>query len=163
MILSSPEPLGPEHDCVAFDCGEPVLNDWLKKRALANQRTGASRTFVVADPSGRVVGYYALAAGAVDHADATGAVRRNMPDPIPVMVLARLAVDRSLQGKKLGASLLKDAVLRCLAVAENAGVRAILVHALNDAARKFYISYGFAESPADPMVLMLRLPFAGIH
>ena len=163
MTSSSPAPLGPEHDCVAFDCGEPLLNDWLKKRALANQRTGASRTFVVADPSGRVVGYYALAAGAVDHAEATGAVRRNMPDPIPVMVLARLAVDRSLQGNKLGASLLKDAVLRCLAVAENAGVRAILVHALNDSARKFYITYGFAESPADPMVLMLRLPFGGVH
>ncbi len=162
-MTSSPAPLGPEHDCAAFDCGEPVLNDWLKKRALANQRTGASRTFVVADPSGRVVGYYALAAGAVDHAEATGAVRRNMPDPIPVMVLARLAVDRSRRGEKLGASLLKDAVLRCLAVAENAGVRAILVHALNDAAKKFYISYGFAESPANPMVLMLRLPLAGIR
>ena len=112
-----PVPLGPEHDCTAFDCGEPMLDDWLKKHALANQRSGASRTFVVTDAEGRVLAYYALAAGAVDHAEATGAIRRNMPDPIPVMVLGRLAVDHHQQGRKLGASLLKDAVLRCLDMA----------------------------------------------
>ncbi len=158
-----PVPLGPEHDCTAFDCGEPMLDDWLKKHALANQRSGASRTFVVTDAEGRVLAYYALAAGAVDHGEATGAIRRNMPDPIPVMVLGRLAVDRHQQGRKLGASLLKDAVLRCLAVAENAGVRALLVHAINDAAKAFYRHYGFAESPANRMTLMLRLPPANRH
>ena len=162
-MISPPVPLGPEHDCTAFDCGEPLLDDWLKKHAMSNQRSGASRTFVVADADGRVAGYYALAAGAVDHGEATGAIRRNMPDPIPVMVLGRLAIDRRSQGRKLGAALLKDAVLRCLAVAENAGVRALLVHALNDAAKAFYQRYGFVESPANPMTLMLRLPVPNRH
>lgn len=156
-MIGSPVLLGAEHDCTGFDCGELVLNEWLKRRALANQQTGASRTFVVTGAERRVVGYYALATGAVAHFEAIGAIRRNMPDPVPVMVLARLAVDQQSQGRKLGASLLKDAVLRCLGVAENAGVRALLVHAINDAAKDFYRHYGFAESPANPMTLMLRL------
>lgn len=99
-----------------------------------------------------------MAAGAVAYRDSTGAVRRNMPDPIPVMVLARLVIDRSAQGKKLGGALLKDAVLRALSVSENAGVRALLVHALHKKAKAFYRHYGFEESPADLMTLMLRLP-----
>ncbi len=158
MIDSPPVPLGPAHGCSAFDCGETVLDDWLKRRALVNQLSGASRTFVLASSTGQVIAYYALAAGAVVHADATGAVRRNMPEPIPVMILGRLAVDRRQQGRNLGASLLKDAVLRCAAVAENAGVRAVLVHALNDSAKAFYQRYGFVESPTNPMTLMLKLP-----
>lgn len=156
--IGSPQPLAGEHDCSEFDCGEPLLNNWLKRRALANQASGASRTFVVVDDRQRVMGYYALAAGTVAHRESTGAVRRNMPDPIPVMVLARLAVDRGARGKQLGGALLKDAVLRALSVAENAGVRALLVHALHDDAKAFYQHYGFQESPADPMTLMLRLP-----
>lgn len=156
--LSSPQLLSDSHDVSDFDCGEPLLNDWLKRRALANQSSGASRTFVVLDKHQRVMGYYALAAGAVAHRDSTGGVRRNMPDPIPVMVLARLAIDHSAQGKQLGGALLKYAVLRALSVSENAGVRALLVHALHEKAKAFYRHYGFEESPADPMTLMLRLP-----
>ncbi|HMU66564.1 MAG TPA: GNAT family N-acetyltransferase, partial [Cellvibrionaceae bacterium] len=104
MVLSAPEPLTAHHRVDNFSCGEPALDEWLKKRAHGNQLTGASRTFVVADQDNQVQGFYALAAGAVVHADATGAVRRNMPDPIPVMVLARLAVNQKAQGIHLGAA-----------------------------------------------------------
>ena len=102
-------------------------------------------------------GYYAMAAGAVSHQDATSSIRRNMPDPIPVMVLARLAVDRRAQGIHLGAALLQDAVQRTVAVSLNAGVRALLVHALHEQAKEFYLHYGFRESPVHPLTLMLRL------
>ena len=156
--FSAPKALALGHDFTGFDCGEPELNDWLKRRALANQVSGASRTFVVTDGGLRVMGFYALAAGAVAHRDATGAVRRNMPEPIPVVVLARLAVDRNAQGVKLGAALLKDAVQRSIAVAQNTGVRALLVHVLNDAAKALYEHYGFAASPTHAMTLMVRLP-----
>jgi predicted N-acetyltransferase YhbS len=124
---------------------------------MANQTSGASRTFVVTDQDGRVYGYYAMAAGAVSHQLATSRVRRNMPDPVPVMVLARLAVDRSSQGQHLGASLLQDAVNRAVAVSQHAGVRALLVHALHERAKQFYEHYGFQPSPTHPMTLMLRL------
>lgn len=140
-----------------FDCGEAVLDDWLKRRALANQSSGASRTFVVVDEGGGVRGYYAMAAGAVSHQLATTRVRHNMPDPVPVMVLARLAVDRRAQGFHLGASLLQDAIHRSVAVSQNTGVRALLVHALHERARQFYEHYGFQPSPTHPMTLMLRL------
>lgn len=157
MNLLAPQPLSAEHHVNTFSCSEPVLDDWLKRRALANQSSGASRTFVVTTPEREVMGYYALAAGAVAHQDATRAVRQNMPDPIPVMVLARLAVDLRAQGLKLGAALLHDALQRCMVVSQNTGVRAMLVHALNDRARQFYEYYGFKTSPAHPMTLMLRL------
>lgn len=160
LQLSPPEPLSASHRLDEFDCGETALDDWLKRRALANQSSGASRTFVVCDQNGLVCGYYALAAGAVSHQLATGGVRRNMPDPIPVMVLARLAVDRRAQGRHLGASLLQDAVNRVVAVSQNAGVRALLVHALNEKATRFYEYYGFQASPTHPMTLMLRLSSA---
>lgn len=156
-VLCSPRPLVAAHLVADFSSGEPVLDDWLKRRALANQVAGASRVFVVADERQQVMGYYALAAGAVAHRTATGAVRRNMPDPVPVLVLGRLAVDRRAQGIKLGAALLQDAVKRACTVAGNAGVRALLVHALNDRARDFYLHYGFQPSPLQPMTLMLRL------
>jgi len=157
LQLSPPEPLAASHRLDDFECGEVVLDDWLKRRALANQSSGASRTFVVADRDGRVGGYYAMAAGAVSHQLATSGVRRNMPDPVPVMVLARLAVDRRTQGQHLGASLLRDAVDRAVAVSQNAGVRALLVHALHERAKQFYEHYGFQASPTHPMTLMLRL------
>ena len=157
LDLGAPQPLGVAHRLSDFSCGQSVLDDWLKRRALANQFSGASRSFVVADSSGRVHGYYAMAAGAVSHHIATGAVRRNMPDPVPVMVLARLAVDSCAQGIQLGGALLQDAVRRTLAVAQNAGVRALLVHALDEQAKSFYEHYGFQPSPVDPLVLMLRL------
>lgn len=155
--LSAPQPLTAIHLLDEFTCGERSLDEWLRRRALVNQISGASRTFVVADPAGRVFGYYAMAAGAVSHAEATSSVRRNMPDPIPVMVLARLAVDHRAQGIQLGAALLQDAVKRTVIVAENTGVRALLVHALHDRAKQFYEHYGFQESPQHSMTLMLRL------
>jgi GNAT superfamily N-acetyltransferase len=157
LQLSPPEPLAASHRLDDFECGETVLDDWLKRRAMANQSSGASRTFVVADENNRVRGYYAMAAGAVTHELATRGVRRNMPDPVPVMVLARLAVDRSTQGLHLGAALLQDAVNRAVAVSQNAGVRALLVHALHEKAKQFYEHYGFQPSPTHPMTLMLRL------
>ena len=157
MQLSAPQSLAATHRLDGFNCREPSLDDWLKRRALTNHLNGASRTFVVTDSDPRVVGYYALAAGAVAHQEASSAVRRNMPDPVPVMVLARLAVDARAQGITLGAALLQDAVTRVQSVAENAGVRALLVHALHERAKQFYEHYGFRESPVHPMTLMLPL------
>jgi len=158
MRLRAPEPLSAEHQIHSFACGESVLDEWLKRRALSNQSSGASRTFVVINDAGEVMGYYALSAGAVAHASAARSIRQNMPDPIPVMVLARLAVDRKAQGRKLGAALLQDAHRRCVLVSQNTGVRAMLVHALNERARSFYEHYGFKKSPIDAMTLMLRIP-----
>lgn len=158
--LAAPQALAATHQLHDFACGEITLDDWLKRRALGKQLSGASRTFVVADSENRVVGYYALAAGAISQQQATGMVRRNMPEPIPVLVLGRLAVDRQAQGIKLGAALLQDAVKRAIAVAQNTGVRALLVHALNEGARQFYQHYGFQESPQHRLTLMLRLPNA---
>lgn len=146
-----------------FACGESSLDEWLRRRARPNQLTGASRTFVVTTETEQVVAFYAMAAGAVSHQDASGRIRRNMPDPVPVMVLARLAVDQRFQGHQLGAALLQDAVRRAHAVAQNAGVRALLVHALNERARQFYTHYGFEPSPANPMTLMLQLYARNTH
>jgi GNAT superfamily N-acetyltransferase len=155
--LSVLQSLAATHLLDGFNCGESSLDDWLRRRALTNHLNGASRTFVVVDPDQCVFGYYALAAGAVAHQDATSAIRRNMPDPVPVMVLARLAVDARAQGIKLGAALLQDAVTRVRSVAENAGVRALLVQALNERAKQFYEYYGFRASRVHPMTLMLPL------
>jgi GNAT superfamily N-acetyltransferase len=157
LRLGAPQPLAAAHLIDEFLCGEASLDGWLKRRALANQMSGATRTFVVADQDGRVDGYYAMAAGAIAHQMATSGVRRNMPAPVPVMVLARLAVDHRAQGVKLGAALLQDAVKRAVTVSQNAGVRALLVHALHDRARQLYEHYGFQASPQHPMTLMLRL------
>jgi len=157
MKLHGPQPLTADHQLNTFNCGETSLDEWLKRRALLNQSNGASRTFVVVDESQLVMGYYALAAGAVHHQDATRSIRQNMPDPIPVMVLARLAVDIRTQGMQLGAGLLRDAVDRSLAVAKNTGVRALLVHALHERAKQFYLYFDFQASPVHPLTLMLRL------
>jgi predicted N-acetyltransferase YhbS len=156
LPITAPEKLTEAHEVSAFDCGEPSLDDWLKKRALANQYSGASRTYVVT-AGGRVVGYYALATGAIDSAAAPGRVRRNMPDPIPVMVLGRLAVDTACKGHHLGAALLRDAILRTMQAADIAGIRAILVHAVSGSAKAFYERCGFMPSPLNPMTLMITL------
>jgi GNAT superfamily N-acetyltransferase len=161
--LSAPQPLAADHRTEGFSCGEASLDEWLRRRALVNQTTGASRTFVVTDHQVHVLAYYALAAGAVSHQESPGSIRRNMPEPIPVMVLARLAVDQRLQGRQVGGALLKDALRRAAAVAQNVGVRALLVHALNEHARQFYIHYGFMASPVNPMTLMLALHTKGAH
>lgn len=157
LKLSAPEALTNSHILDEFNCGEAVLDEWLKRRAISNQLSGASRTFVVADQQGRVYGYYAMAAGAVSHQMAIRSVRQNMPDPVPVMVLARLAVDTRAQGNAIGASMLQDAVNRAVAVSQNAGVKALLVHALHDRAKRFYEHYGFKASSIDEMTLMLVL------
>lgn len=155
-VISSPVQLTDEQDVSEFDCGDETLNEWLVKRALKNQRTGGSRTFVVCD-NNKVVGYYALASGSIERAEAPKNIARNMPQPIPAMVLARLAIDISWQGKKVGSSLLKDALLRVLAVSKNVGVRVVLVHAISEEAKIFYQRYGFLDSPIDPMTLMLPI------
>ena len=154
--VTAPQHLTSEHEVSAFACTVPELNDWLKRRALQNEGTRASRTFVVIGDE-RVVGYYALATGAVAHAVVTGKVRRNMPEPIPVMVLVRLAVDRAHQETGLGSALLRDALLRTLAVAETVGIRAILLHAISEEAKRFYVHHDFAKSPVDPMTMMITL------
>ncbi len=157
LDLTAPQPLTAAHRFDDFSCGEAVLDDWLKRRAMVNQVSGAGRTFVVADGEDRVCGYYVMAAGAVSHQMTTGGVRRNMPDPIPVMVLARLAVDHRAQGIKLGGALLRDAVNRAVHVSQNTVVRALLVHALHEQAKLFYEHHGFQTSPVDSLALMLRL------
>jgi GNAT superfamily N-acetyltransferase len=154
--INPPEHLTPRQDILTFDCGIPDLNDWLKKRALPNEESGASRTYVVCS-AGKVVGYYALANGGVVLAKAPGRVRRNIPDPLPVMIVGRLAIERSWQGRNIGRSLLRDAVLRILQAAEIGGIRAILVHAISEDAKRFYERYGFTSSPVDPMTLMVTV------
>ena len=156
MTLTPPQPIQAGHDVSRFDSGRPILDDWLRRRAIRNEDSGASRTYVVCEKA-RVVGYYCLSNGSVDSRLTPGKVRRNMPDPIPVMLMGRLAVDRSQQGGGLGRALLKDAVLRTLKAAELAGMRALLVHALDEKAAGFYLHNGFLASPIDPLVLMLPL------
>ncbi|AWX15139.1 GNAT family N-acetyltransferase [Mergibacter septicus] len=155
-MYSAPELLTHNHRLDFFDCGEESLNIWLRRNALKNQQNQASRTFVICKEN-IVVGFYALAAGAVTHQFASSTLRRNMPEPIPVVVLGRLAIDVKHQGKKLGAALLKDVVLRSKSISEQIGVRALLVHALNNKAKQFYLHYGFQPSPIDDMSLMLKL------
>jgi GNAT superfamily N-acetyltransferase len=132
------------------------LDEWLKRRARRNEAEGASRTFVACEGR-RVVGYYSLAAGSILHAVATGRIRRNMPDPLPVVLLGRLAVDRTAQGHGLGADLLSDAVHRVGAAADTIGVRALLVHAISEEAKTSYLRHGFHESPLEPMTLMIGM------
>ncbi len=154
--LSPPENLSAEHDLSGFDSGQPALDDWLRRRALRNEERGASRTYVVRSGA-KLVGYYSLAVGAVAHAEAPGRIKRNMPDPVPVMILGRLAVDHSFQGQGIGVGLLRDAILRTLQAAEIAGIRAILVHAISEAAKLFYEASGFRSSPIDPMTLTITV------
>lgn len=155
-MLSAPSALDGIHDLAPFSSGNDTLDDWLRRRARANQISGASRTYVVADGR-RVVAYYCLSSGALDLAEAPGAVRRNMPDPIPMAILGRLAVDRQWQGKGLGVALLQDAVLRTAQAAGIMGIRGLLVHALSDTAKAFYEHHGFTASPKHPMTLVLSL------
>ena len=150
------EPLEETHDIAEFQCGEPSLDDWLKRRAHANQASGASRTYVVCQDK-RAIAYFALASGAISVQSAPCRFRRNMPDPIPVVVLARLAVDRSQHGKGLGRALFRDAALRVLQAADIIGVRGLLVDAISDEAKSFYLSLGMIVSPLDFMTLMITL------
>ena len=154
--LSAPEPLSDDHQIDSFDSGEPVLDDWLGRRARPNQVSGASRTYVVCEGK-RVVAFYALASGAIAQAAVPGRFRRNMPDPIPVVVLARLAVDRNYQGRGLGRALFRDAARRVANAADTIGIRGIVVHAISEEARKFYIALGFDPCPAEALTLVVTL------
>lgn len=156
MALSPPQPLSEHHQLAEFDSGVFLLDDWLRRRARANQASGASRTFVVCDEA-RVVGYYALASGAVRVAAAPGRFRRNMPEPIPVVILARLAIDRAHQGRGLDRALARDGALRVLNAADAIGIRGIIVHAVSEEAAAFYRAVGFEPSPIEPMMPMATL------
>jgi len=156
MSFTAPEPLATHHEVAHFDCGKPALNTWLHKRALANQESGSTRTFVVCTDR-RVVAYYALAAGSVVHDEAIGSLRRNMPDPVPMALLGRLAVDTSAQGFGIGVALLRDAVVRVLQASQALGIRGIMVDALDEQAASFYQKFGFRPSAALPLKLMVSL------
>lgn len=154
--FSRPEHLTDSHIVIGFDSGESSLDIWLVRRAKANQLSGASRTYVICRGE-TVVGFYAMAAGGIAIDDAPGRLRRNMPDPIPAVVLGRLAVAQSEQGAGLGRALLRDALQRIALASDQVGIALILVHALSERAKRFYLSCGFSESPLDPMVLSARV------
>lgn len=156
VTISAPILLDDGHWLDAFDCGVPLLDDWLKRRARGNSASGASHTYVVCQEK-RVLGYYALAAGAVEVTAAPGRFRRNMPNPIPVVVLGRLAIDRSQQGNGLGRALFRDAGLRVLQAAGIIGVRGVLVDAISEEAKAFYLALGMSNSPIAPMTLLVTL------
>ena len=154
--LHAPERLNEDHLTDNFASGAPTLDTWLKRKAADNQASGASRTYVLCRGQ-RVVGFYALAAGSVSHDLAPRKLKQNMPDPVPVIVLGRLAIDASEQGNGLGRALLRDAVLRIAAAAHEVGIAAIMLHALNDRAKAFYMDAGFVETAVEPMTLFLRI------
>jgi len=155
-MLAAPEPLSLDHEIAGFSCGEASLDDWLRRRANANQVSGASRTFVVQDRNA-VVAYFALASSAVAVAAGVGRFKRNMPDPIPVVVLARLAVAQSHHGRGIGRALFQDAGRRVLHAASSIGIRGLIVHALSDDAVAFYRRLGLDPSPLDPRTLMVTV------
>jgi GNAT superfamily N-acetyltransferase len=144
------------HELDEFDCGEASLDDWLKKRARANHIAGASRVFVTCNGN-RVIGYYSLSSSCVTPAIVPGRFRRNMPDPVPVVLLGRLAIDKAWQGKGIGRALFRDAAMRVSRAAEAIGVRGLMVNAISDHARKFYLSLGFTECPGERMTLVVTL------
>lgn len=161
--ITAPDVLTDVHDTSFFCSGVTTLDDWLKKRALKNQKNGASRTFVICDTEQQVVGYYALATGSVERIIAPKSFSRNMPEPIPVIVLARLAIDKKFQNHGLGAGLLKDTMFRTLSIAKNVGVRGLLVHAISDQAKQFYLNYGFQGTLNESMTLLLSIKNIRMH
>ncbi len=154
--IVAPEPLSANHDLTGFNCGESSLNRWLISRADKNERTGASRTYVLTDEQS-VVAYFSLSNGHVSRAIAPGSISRNMPEPIPVIIMGRLAVHIDYQHMGLGSDLLRDAFLRARKASEISAARALLIHALNERAKQFYLHHGFFESPVDPLTLMHSL------
>jgi len=159
-VLSTPEPLSLHHNVAGFDSGVESPDTWLKRRAMANQVSGASRTFVACQLT-RVLGYYALASSAIVPAAAPGRFRRNLPDPIAVVVLGRLAVARTHRGQGIGRALFQDAARRVIHAADAIGIRGLIVHAIAEDAKRFYLQIGLDESPLEPMLLMVSV--ADLH
>jgi predicted N-acetyltransferase YhbS len=157
MTLRGPEALGPQHDLEGFDCGKPTLDDWLLRHARQAQGSGSARTFVVADDD-RVIGYFSLTVGQINVLDAPDRIRKGMGQyPIPVVILARLAVSQAEQGRGVGIGLLQDAIRRTLLIAEQAGIRALLTHPIDTDAARFYARFGFIASPLREQQLLLLL------
>lgn len=156
--MRAPEPLCKAHILHSFNSNRASLNAWLIDRALANEEKGASRTFVICeDDTQKVIGYYCLAQGAIGHDAVSAKFKKNMPNPLPVTVLGRLAIDQNHAGQGLGMALLKDAVLRSRLAATHAASRGIFVQALDEEAAGFYLKFGFTRSPTEPLYLMLSL------
>jgi predicted N-acetyltransferase YhbS len=157
VSLRRPEPLGVQHRLEGFDCGKQALNDWLLRYSRQSQGSGSAKTFVAADEN-RVVGYFSLTVGQVDTLDAPERIRKGMGQyPVPVVILARLAVATRDQGRGVGFGLLQDAIRRTMMIAEQAGIRAILTHPIDDEAAKFYTRFGFIASPLREAQLLLLL------
>ncbi|SOC88547.1 Predicted acetyltransferase [Curtobacterium sp. 314Chir4.1] len=147
-VLRRPRPITQHDDTSQFECGKPTLTSWLQIRAIRNEAGGASRTFIsIDDETDRIAGYYCLAASSLQSAGVPGSLRRNMPDPIPVVLIGRLAVDLAFQGLGLGASLLQDALVKSIEASRLVGARAVIVNAIDDEAAAFYERFGFAVIP----------------
>ena len=157
MSLHGPEPLGPQHRLEGLDCGKPALNDWLLRHARQAQGSGSAKTFVVVDDD-RVAGYFSLTVGQIDTLDAPERIRKGMGQyPLPVVILARLAVSTTDQGRGIGVGLLQDAIRRTMLIAEHAGIRAMLTHPIDEDATRFYTRFGFIASPLREQQLLLLL------
>lgn len=157
MSLRGPEPLGPQHRLEGFDCGKPALNDWLLRHARQAQGSGSAKTFVVVDED-RVAGYFSLTVGQIDTLDAPERIRKGMGQyPLPVVILARLAVSTTDQGRGIGVGLLQEAIRRTMLIAEHAGIRAMLTHPIDEDATRFYTRFGFIASPLREQQLLLLL------
>lgn len=158
-IITAPVLLDSNHSGAGFDCGEISLNEWLRTKALKNQLNGASRTFVVSNKNdSNIIGFYCLSTGSIQHKQLlSNRLKRNMPDPVPVIFLGRLAVDCHYKRRGIGAGLLKDAILRAKSVSNHFGAKALLVHTLSDEAKAFYVKFGFIESGIQSRTLLLPL------
>jgi len=157
VSLRGPEPLGAQHRLDGFHCGRPALNDWLLRHARQAQGSGSAKTFVVADDE-RVVGYFSLTVGQIDTIDAPDRIRKGMGQyPVPMAILARLAVSQQDRGRGIGIGLLQDAIRRTMLIAEQAGIRAMLTHPADEESARFYTRFGFIASPLRAQQLLLLL------
>jgi GNAT superfamily N-acetyltransferase len=158
VTLRAPEPLNAQHRLEGFDCGKPALNEWLLRHARQAQGSGSAKTFVVSEDGVRVAGYFSLTVGQVDTLDAPERIRKGMGQyPLPVVILPRLAVSVADQGRGVGLGLLQDAIRRTMLIAEQAGIRAMLTHPIDEEAAKFYARFGFIASPLREQQLLLLL------
>jgi GNAT superfamily N-acetyltransferase len=162
VTFAGPELLAGEHLLAGFDCGSGALNDWLVRRALRNQSSGTSRTWVVVEvETGQVVAFYASSTASILRSSAPKRIGRNQPEEMPAVLLARMGVDSRHQGRGIGAALLKHFMLKAIEVAQSVGVRVLLIHAKDESAKNFYEHYGFVESPLEPLVMIMLLTDLG--